>query len=201
MKDLTRAKSHILPGLLLIATIVTLAGTSSIRAGYFDCSVVYDEFDQLMLANFLVEPNRYVDSLEDSITRQEHVTYQQDTFKLRKGREQSGIGVFVTNQNLYGKMLYVWREKIWEERTPLVLEEIITFGRVRDGYAPVRQRSVYLTPGLAVDLDRAMTVDPLDDAADLMYVYEDGLYSLRGIEPSKVYFPIESMCHELEHSQ
>ncbi len=186
-----------LSGLLLIAAIISLTGNSPTQANYFDCSVIYDEFDQLMLANFLVEPGRYVDSLEGSITRQEHVRYQLNEFKLRKGRENSGIGIFVTNQNLHGKMLYVWQDIAWEERIPLVIEEIITFGRVRDGYAPVRRRSVYLTPGSAVDLDSATAVEPEDETADLVYVYERGVYSVQGIEPSRVYFPVESMCHEL----
>lgn len=197
MKKTRRVYRHTLSGLLFFATLVMLTDNSSIQANYFDCSVVYDEFDQLMLANFLVEPGRYVDSLEDGITRQEHVRYQLNEFKLRKGRERSGIGVFVTNQNLHGKMLYVWQDNAWEERTPLVIEEIITFGRVRDGYAPVRQRSVYLTPGSAVDLDSATAVEPEDETADLVYVYERGVYSVQRIEPSRVSFPIESMCHEL----
>ena len=197
MKFTRQVCQHKFLGLLLIAAIVTLSGNSPAQANYFDCSVVYDEFDQLMLANFLVEPGRYVDTLEDSISRQEHVRYQLNEFKLRKGRGKSGIGVFVTNQRLHGKMLYVWQDNAWEERTPLVIEEIITFGRVRDGYAPVRQRSVYLTPGSAVDLDSATAVEPEDETADLVYVFERGVYSLRRIEPSQVYFPVESMCHEL----
>lgn len=197
MKDTRRVGQHLLPGLLLVAAIIALAGNPSTQASYFDCSVVYDEFDQLMLANFLVDPGRYVDTLEGGITRQEHVRYQLNEFKLRKGREKSGIGVFVTNQNLHGKMLYVWQDNPWEEITPLVIEEIITFGRVRDGYAPVRQRSVYLTPGSAVDLDSATAVEPEDETADLVYVYERGVYSVQRIEPSQVFFPIKSMCHEL----
>ena len=195
MISITGKKQGLLPKLLLILAISSCIGISPARANYFDCSVVYDEYDQLMLGNFLVEPERYVDSLADSITRRQHVQYQLKQFKMRKGREQSGIGVFVTNQNLHGKMLYIWQDNAWEERTPLVVEEIITFGRVSDGYAPVRQRSVYLTPGSAVDLDSATAVEPEDETADLVYEFEGGVYSLRRIEPARVFFPIESMCH------
>ena len=167
------------------------------RANYFDCSVVYDEFDQLMLANFLVDPERYVDTLVNQITRKEHVDYQIGEFKLRDGRDMSGIGVFVTNQNIRGKMLYVWQDNAWELRTPLVIDEMIIFGRVRDGYAPVRNRSVYVTPNLAIDLDTASVVDADDETADLVYEFERGIYSLRAIEPAQIFFPIESMCHKL----
>ena len=195
MISITGKKQGLLPKLLLILAINSCIVISPTQANYFDCSVVYDEYDQLMLGNFLVEPERYVDSLADSITRRQHVQYQLKQFKMRKGREQSGIGVFVTNQNLHGKMLYIWQDNAWEERTPLVIEEIITFGRVSDGYAPVRQRSVYLTPGSAVDLDSATAVEPEDETADLVYEFEGGVYSLRRVEPARVFFPIESMCH------
>ena len=188
-------KRNLFPKLVIILAMIPFAGTTPTYAKYFDCSVVYDEYDQLMLGNFLVDPERYVDSLADSITRRQHVQYQLKQFKLRKGREQSGIGVFVTNQNLHGKMLYIWQDNAWEERTPLVIEEIITFGRVSNGYAPVRQRSVYLTPGSAVDLDSATAVEPEDETADLVYEFEGGVYSLRRVEPARVFFPIESMCH------
>ena len=183
--------------LLFVVAIVVGVGHQPTQANYFDCSVVYDEYDQLMLGNFLVEPERYVDSVPDIITRQQHVEYQLGEFKLREGREQSGIAVFVTNQNLHGKMLYVWQDNAWEERTPLVIEEIITFGRVADGYAPVRKRSVYLTPGFAVDLDSASAVEPDDESADLVYEFERGNYSLRRLDPARIYFPIESMCHQV----
>ena len=195
MTNFTGLKRDLLAKLLLILTLTSCAGIIPAHANYFDCSVVYDEYDQLMLGNFLVEPERYVDSLSNNITRRQHVQYQLKQFKLRNGREQSGIGVFVTNQNLHGKMLYIWQDNAWEERTPLVIEEVITFGRVSDGYAPVRQRSVYLTPGSAVDLDSATAVEPENETADLVYEFKGGVYSLQRIEPAKVFFPIESMCH------
>ena len=195
MTNFTGMKRDLLAKLLLILTLTSCAGIIPAHANYFDCSVVYDEYDQLMLGNFLVEPERYVDSLSNNITRRQHVQYQLKQFKLRNGREQSGIGVFVTNQNLHGKMLYIWQDNAWEERTPLVIEEVITFGRVSDGYAPVRQRSVYLTPGSAVDLDSATAVEPENETADLVYEFKGGVYSLQRIEPAKVFFPIESMCH------
>ena len=195
MTNFTGLKRDLLAKLLLILTLTSCAGIIPAHANYFDCSVVYDEYDQLMLGNFLVEPERYVDSLSNNITRRQHVQYQLKQFKLRNGREQSGIGVFVTNQNLHGKMLYIWQDNAWEERTPLIIEEVITFGRVSDGYAPVRQRSVYLTPGSAVDLDSATAVEPENETADLVYEFKGGVYSLQRIEPAKVFFPIESMCH------
>ena len=188
---------RILSNLMTAVALMLCIAVLPARANYFDCSVVYDEFDQLMLANFLVDPERYVDTLVNQITRKEHVDYQIGEFKLRDGRDMSGIGVFVTNQNIRGKMLYVWQDNAWELRTPLVIDEMIIFGRVRDGYAPVRNRSVYVTPNLAIDLDTASVVDADDETADLVYEFERGIYSLRAIEPAQIFFPIESMCHKL----
>ena len=201
MNDITVKIRRFLFSALLTVTVMACMPVSTTEARTFDCSVVYDEYDQLMLANFLVEPERYVDALANLITRQQHVQYQLGEFKLRRGREESGIAVFVTNQSLHGKMLFVWQDNAWEERTPLVIEEIITFGRIRDGYAPVRQRSVYLLPGSAVDLDSGQAVDPEDETADLIYEFEQGVYSLRRIEPTRVFFPIESLCHQLEAAE
>ena len=71
-----------LTGVLLLLTVCTApAGASN-----FDCSVVYDEFDQLMMANFLIDPTQYVQTLNGTLARNEYVLYQVDRFKLRSDR-------------------------------------------------------------------------------------------------------------------
>ena len=182
--------------LLIVSTLLASIAVSPLQSNYFDCSVVYDEFDQLMMSNFLIEPDRYVSTLNNTITRDAHLQQQLGLFKLRDGRQNAGIGIFRTNQNLSGKMLFIWQDNAWEERTPLVIDELISFGRVSDGYAPIRHKSIYLTPGFGVDLDNAEVVDTEDESADLLYEFEGGKYSIRAIEPAEIFFPTESMCQK-----
>ena len=183
--------------LLIASTLLVSIAVSPLQSNYFDCSVVYDEFDQLMMSNFLIEPDRYVSTLNNTITRDGHLQHQLGLFKLRDGRQNAGIGIFRTNQNLSGKMLFVWQDNAWEERTPLVIDELISFGRVSDGYAPVRHKSIYLTPGFGVDLDNTEVVETEDESADLLYEFEGGKYSIRAIEPAEIFFPTESMCQKI----
>ncbi len=183
--------------LLVASTLLASIAVSPLQSNYFDCSVVYDEFDQLMMSNFLIEPDRYVSTLNNIITRDEHLQQQLGLFKLRDGRQNAGIGIFRTNQNLSGKMLFIWQDNAWEERTPLVIDELISFGRVSDGYAPVRHKSIYLTLGFGVDLDNAEVVDTEDESADLLYDFEGGKYSIQAIEPAEIFFPTESMCQKI----
>jgi len=180
--------------ILVTITLISILFFRSVFAGDFDCSVVYDEFDQLMMANFLVEPDRYVSTIGEKITRSEFLTQQLNRFKLREERVNAGIGIFKTNKNLSGKMIYFWQDNAWEERTPLVIDELIIFGRVRDGFAPVRSNAVYLTPGLAVYLDTSSVVPVDDEEADLIYEFTDTDYSIQAVFPAVLFFPVESMC-------
>ncbi len=180
--------------LLIFAIVFQLIALQPVFARNFDCSVVYDEFDQLMMANFLQEPNRYVNTLVGMITRNEFLGLQIGKFKLREERKNAGIGTFRTNTNLYGKMIYFWQDNAWEERTPFVIDELILFGRVIDGYAPVRSSAIYLTPGMGVDLDSSRVVPVDDKTADLVYEQEGVEYRIRAVQPANVFFPVESMC-------
>ncbi len=187
---------------MISRTLIALAFVASlaflpVKANYFDCSVVYDEFDQLMLANFLIDPERYVTSISNTISRQQYLEHQQNNFRLRSERRNSGIAVFKTNQNTTGKFLYAWAPSVRERLIPLEITESISFGRVRDGYAPVRATSIYLTPGFAVDLDSAQVVETEEKSADLIYEYENEEYIIRAIPPAELFFPIESMCHQI----
>lgn len=181
--------------ILIIASLILTVAPA--RANYFDCSVVYDEFDQLMMANFLLDPERYVDSIPNVISRQEFLELQQHLFHLRADRESVGVAIFLTNQNIRGKFLYLWRPVVRERQIPLEITESISFGRVKDGYAPVRATSIYLTPGFAVDLDNAQVVEANDETADLVYELENEEYVIRAIPPAQLVFPVESMCHRV----
>ncbi len=181
-----------------LGVVVLLTLGQGAHAAKFDCSVVYDEFDQLMLARFLVEPDTYVPTLDSLITRTEYLEVQSDRFKLREGRNGSGIGIFRTNRNTSGKMLFIWHEQPSEETIPLIIDENIVFGRVADGYAPQRLKSAYVTPGFAVDLDSGRVVESDDAAADMTYDLIDGEYVIQAINPARIHFPTESMCDSIE---
>lgn len=181
----------VLSSLLLIAM---LQMSSATYGGKFDCSVVYDEFDQLMMGEFLVEPDRYVPVQPSLISRRDFLLYQNNLFKLREDRKDAGVAVFNTNHNLSGKMVFYWQERPAEERIPVQIDEVIIFGRVADGYAPVRYGPIYLTVNFAVDLDTGTVVENDDPAADLAYYFEDGDYILQEVIPAQINFPIGSMC-------
>ena len=180
--------------LLISVFFLQLIALQPVYARNFDCSVVYDEFDQLMMANFLTEPYRYVNTLNGMLTRSEFLGLQIEKFKLREERKNAGIATFRTNANLYGKMIFFWQDNAWEERTPFVIDELIIFGRVIDGYAPVRSNAIYLTPGMGVDLDSSKAVPVDDKTADIVYEQEGVEYRIRAVPPANVFFPVESMC-------
>ena len=182
---------------LVLFLAICMTAISPARANFFDCSVVYDEFDQLMMANFLIDPERYVSSIPNVISRQEFLQYQQNQFHLRDKRESAGIAVFLTNQNIRGKLIFFWKPDVRERLIPLEIDESISFGRVKDGYAPVRATAIYLTPGQAVDLDSAQVVNPDDETADVAYEFDNEEYLIRAIPPAQLIFPVESMCHKI----
>ncbi len=178
------------------AVIAVAINCATVRAGNFDCSVIYDEFDQLMTANFLVNPEDYVETINKGLLREEYVLYQFEKFKVRQDRALAGIAVVRTNENLRGKMTFIWHDLASEQTIPFIIDELIVYGRASDGYAPVRSTSIYLTPGYAVDFDSATIVDIEDERADLRYDFIDDIYSVQAIEPAELYFPTESMCQQ-----
>ena len=183
----SRAASRLISAVFFTISAVSYAGT-------FDCSVVYDEFDQLMLGQFLVEPDAYVKTLDSLITRTEFLELQTNQFKLQGNRKGSGIGIFRTNQNSSGKMTFTWVEQPAEAAIPLIVDEIIVFERVADGFGPHRLKTAYILPGFGVDLDSGAVLDKGDPAVDMAYELIDGEYVIQAVNPVEIHFPIESMC-------
>ncbi len=176
-------------------------------AGYFDCSVIYDEYDSLMANQFLVEPERYVATRSDKITRTEFENLQKGTFKLYPERINRGIGLFRSNSNLHGKFLFQWLQPFPDQPPHLLIEQGVVYGRVVDGYAPVLFAPIRLKPGSVVDFDtgRALALgrngDPATDQTreqgDMAYVHEEhtGEYVLQAVNGALLRFPLESLCH------
>ncbi len=178
----------------ILAPLIALGGGIT-EAGYFDCNVVYDEFDQLMSKQFLVEPDRYVATIENRLTRKEFLELQQGRFTLHPEREGFGVAVVRTNRNIHGKFVFSWEQSPREDWLPLIVQEAILYGRVDDGYAPRRLEPLFVKPASAVDLDEARVIEVGEPAADLLYDVEDGVFYIEAINGASLSFPVESMCH------
>ncbi len=190
------------------ATILTLGlAYQTADAGYFDCSVIYDEYEDLMANQFLVEPDRYVATLPQQISRSDHERLQKGIFQLHADRADRGIAVFRSNGNLHGKFLFKWTDPLPDQPPHVLIDYGVVYGRVANGDAPVFFVPLRLKPGAGVDLDvgRAMTLDDggaaVDDGArqqlDIIYRTDEqtGEPILQAVNNASVHFPIESLCH------
>lgn len=164
-------------------------------AGSFNCSVIYDEFDNLMNKQYLIETNRYVVTITDRMTREEFIALQKGKLYLREDREDRGVAIFQTNGKLRGKLIFSWDGVPIDGYPPLVLEETIIYGRVADGYAPRRIRPITVKPGFSVDLD-SVNVSDAEEDADLIYSVDDNQLVIEAINGATLQFPIESLCKQ-----
>ncbi len=81
-------------------------------SGYFNCSVIYDEFESLMNKQFLMEPDRFVSTVNQRLSKTEFETLQKGQFLLYEERADMGIAVFRTDENLSGKLLFRWSDPL-----------------------------------------------------------------------------------------
>ncbi len=194
----------------LQTAMIVISGIASFGAqgGYFDCSVIYDEYEHLMANRFLVEPDRYVSTLANQITRNQYEKFQKKLFKLQADRNERGIAVFRTNGNLYGKLLFHWSAPLEDQQPHLLIENAVLYGRVVDGYAPMLLPPIRLKPGATLDLDTGIKETSAEDGpasgvpphqlADLKYEIgdDDGEPRIRAVNNAQMQFPVESMCHQ-----
>ncbi len=190
------------------ATILILLSVyRTVDAGYFDCSVIYDEYEDLMANQFLVEPDRYVTTLPQQMSRSDYERLQTGIFKLHAERANRGIAVFHTNGNLHGKFLFQWIDPLPDQPPHVLIDYGVVYGRIVDGDAPVYFAPLRLKPGAGVDLDvgRTMALDDarpaVDDRArqqlDIVYRIDEqtGDPVLQAVNDALVHFPVESLCH------
>lgn len=188
-------------------TLILCLVYRTVDAGYFDCSVIYDEYEDLMANQFLVEPDRYIATLPQQISRSDHERLQKGIFQLHADRADRGIAVFRTNGNLHGKFLFKWTDPLPDQPPHVLIDSGVVHGRVADGDAPVLLAPLRLKPGAGVDLDfgRAMALDEggpeIDDRArqqlDIVYRIDEptGEPMLQSVNNASVHFPVESLCH------
>ncbi len=182
-----------------------------VYAGFFDCNVLYDEYESLMANQFLVAPERYVATKVNTFARTEFEQLQKGAFKLYPERADRGIGVFRSSANLHGKFLFRWLQPLPDQPPHVLIEQGVVYGRVADGYAPVLFAPLRLKPGSAVDLDtgRSAAFEPqggpsaekVRKQVDMVYLQEaqSGEYVLQAVNGALLHFPLESMCHRPQH--
>ena len=189
--------------MFVLITVIT-----PVRAALFDCSVVYDEFDSLMNKQFLIEPDRYVTTVTNRLTVDEYQRLQRDQFTLFEDRSESGIIVFRTNEHLHGKLLYHFTEAANQD-IHLILDEVVVFTRVEDGYGPIYLGPIRVKPDFGVDLDSGDSYLLLEEPgatqeekvkrlrADLAFRTdsEAGTRVIEAINEATLNFPVETLCH------
>ena len=129
------------------------APAQPVRAGAFDCGVVYDEFDSLMNKNFLVKPDAYVKTLEGRISRAEALK-QSGALLLGPGRKGMGVAIVKTNKNATGKFLFSWSGRGDLRGTPLmIVRDVTLYGRVQDGHGRRNFRELRVSASQSADPD------------------------------------------------
>lgn len=191
----------------LIPVLFACAALSApARAGSFNCAVVYDEFESLMNKQFLVQPDKFVATLPGRMSKQQFDGVSNADFHLYPGREGMGIGILTTNLNVHAKFLFHWSQPMSDGTVHVIIDEVVKYGRVQDGYAPSRIGPFRLKPGMSIDIDSGDYV-PLPgefskpeeqengaEAGDLRYeVGADGTL-LESVNGAEVQFPLETLC-------
>lgn len=182
--------------------VVSNLWVNVLHGGSFDCSVIYDEFDNLMNKQFLIDAGSYVPTITDRLTREEFSVLQKNKLRLREERKEMGVAIVQTNKRTRGKIVFSWDGLPVDGYPPLVLEETIIYGRVADGYAPRQLRPILVKPGFSVDLDSGEvsvevdsdSVNQAEEDADLVYSVEGEQLAIEAINGASLEFPIESMC-------
>ena len=186
---------------------IMLAGASAAAsAGSFNCAVVYDEFESLMNKRFLIQPDQFVRTLPGRISKQQFQGVSNADFHLYPGREGMGIGILTTNQNIHAKFLFHWSQPMADNTNHVIIDEVVKYGRVSDGYAPSRIGPFRLKPGMSIDLDRGEYV-PVEgglideeelnrkrQTGDLLYEVGPDTAVLKSVNGAEVEFPLETLC-------
>lgn len=185
-----------------------LAASTAAHAGSFDCSVIYDEFESLMNKQFLMQPDQFVGTLPGRISREQFEGVSDADFHLYPGREGMGIGILTTNKNIHAKFLFHWSQPMIDDTTHVIIDEVVKYGRVEDGYSPSRIGPFRLKPGMSIDIDSASYV-PVDGdlipdeeqekkraSGDLKYETGPDGVVLESVNDAEVQFPLETMCRQ-----
>lgn len=190
----------------LVCAFVLAAASTVAWSQAFNCSVVYDEFESLMNKRFLTQPDQFVRTLPGSVSQQQFEDVANAGFVLYPGRKGLGIGILTTSQNIHAKFLFHWSQPMVDGTTHVIIDEVVKYGRVADGYAPDRIGPFRLKPGTSIDIDTGEYVETgglvnqEDDRArqlstgDLMYESGPEGSVLKAVNGAQVQFPLDTMC-------
>lgn len=152
-----------------------------------------DEFDQLMVRDFLVDPGRYVRVESERLSRSTFNTRQKGVFVLPAARRNKGIAILVTNRRVHGKLLFSWGLPGDGRELSLILESVTLYDKVRDPRSVRRTQRIVVPSSLAVDLDSGRIGD--DEAADLRFRNMDGqIMFIEATNGARLDFPMASLC-------
>lgn len=190
----------------LLSAFMLAAGTGVAWGQAFNCAVVYDEFESLMNKRFLTQPDQFVRTLPGSISQQQFEDVANAGFVLYPARKGMGIGILTTSQNIHAKFLFHWSQPMVDGTTHVIIDELVKYGRVADGYAPNRIGPFRLRPGTSLDVDTGdyvETGDLVNQEADRAgqrltgdLLYESGPESsvLKAVNGAQVQFPLDTLC-------
>lgn len=191
-----------------LCAFMLAAASTAASAGSFNCAVVYDEFESLMNKRFLTQPDQFVRTLPGRISKEQFEGVANADFHLYPGRQGMGIGILTTNQNIHAKFLFHWSQPMVDDASHVIIDEIVKYGRVADGYAPNRIGPFRLKPGMAVDIDSGQYV-PVEggliqeeelarkrETGDLMYEVGPQGNVLKSVNGAEVQFPLETLCQQ-----
>lgn len=185
----------------LTASLFLLFFPLAAVAGYFNCSVIYDEFESLMNKEFLQEPDRFVSTVNQRLTKTEFEALQKGQFLVYAERTGLGIAIFRTNENLSGKLFFHWSEPMTDGQPHLIVEQAVIFSRVKDGAGPRRVGPFRIKPGYGLDLDTGKYDSRVEDeniSVDLRHTIDPdtGEPVLAAANGALLHFPVETMCSE-----
>jgi len=182
---------RILVGLALLAMS---AMGAPLRAGSFDCSVVFDEFDSLMNKEFLVRPGSYTRVVEGKLSRDDYISGQKGNLLLTPNREDMGVAIIQTNTGKWGKFLFTWGGRGDALGNPLlILRDVTLFGDVENGDRPKITREIRVSTGGRVDIDTGLAGEGVE--ADIWFHNIDGKTMLiEAVNGASLSFPMETLC-------
>lgn len=184
------------------------AASNAALAGSFNCAVVYDEFESLMNKRFLMQPDEFVRTQRERMSKEQFEGVSNADFHLYPSREGMGTGILTTNQNIHAKFLFHWSRPMVDDTRHVIIDEVVKYGRVSDGYAPNRIGPFRLKPGMSIDIDSGDYV-PTEvglieeeelarkrEAGDLFYEAGPDGTVLKAVNGAEVQFPLETLCQQ-----
>ncbi len=152
-----------------------------------------DEFDQLMVKGFLLDPGRYAPVETERLSRSTFNTRQKGVFVLPSARRNKGIAILRTNDGAPGKLLFSWGLPGDGRELSLILEAVTLYDKVLDPGSVRRMQRIVVPSAAAVDLDSGKVGD--DEAADLRFRNIDGqIMFIEAVNGARLDFPMASLC-------